>query len=480
MRANALHILTLAIATLTACGPKTEIKVNELPPIFPDYVGVTIPVNIAPLNFGVRQAESVEAVFCVGDEVFTFSGKTIEMPERTWKEMLKKAKDTSLEVNVSATTGDTLRHYKPFSISVSSDSIDKYLSYRLIEPGFEVWDRVSIVERDIETFDETVLSKGTLVENACMNCHTYSRNGRSFFHLRGEGGGTIVSEGGQLRKLDLKPEGSKSAATYGELHPEGRFGIFSTNTIIPAMHSQNEQRLEVFDSESDLIVADLEERTIACVPCATGEEYLETFPCFASDGRSVFFCRAPFAMEGRAMYDVVRARFDPQTGAVSDTLETVWNATERGASASFPKASPDGRWLMITASRQGTFPIWHRDADLVLIDLRSRETVDMTAANDTCSDSYHAWSSSSRWVVFASKRTDGVYGRPYFCHIDTAGTVSKPFVLPQQSPEYYDLTLRSFNIPELSPTSAGFDAWQIHQIKYNTTAIPFKLIDTNE
>ncbi len=472
-RILAIAIVSVAVAS---CKERVEISVDENPPIFPDFIGVTFPQNIAPLNFGVRNADSFEATFVFGAEQHTFSAsKSLDIPLSVLKNMLKKSADNSLSVSVSAVFGDTLKNYRPFDIFVSSDSIDRFLSYRLIEPGFEVWDRVCIVERDVESFDETVLSKGTLLDNVCMNCHTYARGGRSFVHVRGAKGGTIVNDNGRLQKLNLRPDGSAGAATYGELHPNGRFAIFSTNTIIPALHSQNENRLEVFDTESDLVVVDLQNHTIERPTSTTTVDYLETFPAFSADGEQIFFCRAPFAELGKTRYSIVSAPFDAATGAVGDSIEIVWNADEHCASASFPKASPDGRWLLLTTSREGTFPIWHREADLALLDLRTGKEIDLTAVNDTCSDSYHSWSSSSRWFVFASKRVDGVYGRPYFCHISSDGEVSKPFVLPQQSAEYYDFTLLSFNIPELSPVSANFDAWRVRDLIDNADAIPFEL-----
>ena len=94
------------------------------------------------------------------------------------------------------------------------------------------------------------------------------------------------------------------------------------------------------------------------------------------------------------------------------------------------------------------FPIWHKDADLVMIDLESGRRVDMSAANSADVDSYHSWSSNSRWIIFSSRRMDGLYTRPYICHIDANGKASKPFALPQREGQFYDRFLKSYNIPE--------------------------------
>ena len=85
----------------------------------------------------------------------------------------------------------------------------------------------------------------------------------------------------------------------------------------------------------------------------------------------------------------------------------------------------------------------------------------MEAVNSDKSDTYHSWSSSSRWLVFASKRDDGLYGKPYFCYIDRDGKAHKPFVLPQKDPHFYDNNLKSFNAPEIGKGPLPFDALDV-------------------
>ena len=76
-----------------------------------------------------------------------------------------------------------------WAFRVSADPIDPYLTYRLIEPGFEVWDDLEIVERCLENFDTRVISDWRHTGNRCMNCHIHSRarDDLSLFYLRGEG-----------------------------------------------------------------------------------------------------------------------------------------------------------------------------------------------------------------------------------------------------------------------------------------------------
>jgi hypothetical protein len=69
--------------------------------------------------------------------------------------------------------------------------------------------------------------------------------------------------------------------------------------------------------------------------------------------------------------------------------------------------------------------------------------------NSSQTDSYHCWSSSGRWFVFSSKRLDKLFTRPFFCYFGKDGKASKPFVLPQKDPLFYDNFLKNYNIPEL-------------------------------
>jgi dipeptidyl aminopeptidase/acylaminoacyl peptidase len=124
------------------------------------------------------------------------------------------------------------------------------------------------------------------------------------------------------------------------------------------------------------------------------------------------------------------------------------SSTVNGMSATLPRTSPDGRFLMFTMGHYGVFHIWHREADLYLLDLANGQVRAMDEINSPETESYHAWSSNGRWVVFSSRRDDGSYTRPFFTHIDAGGRGSKPFELPQADPDYHRQFLRCYNIPE--------------------------------
>jgi len=471
-----------------SCGNVTdEHIVDEFPPIYPDYVNVTIPFNIAPLNFMIRDAQWMEVMIEGGmgkEEEMGKQGKEgkhgnircegkgkIKFSNGKWKKFLNAEKGNNVTITVKAKINGEIIKYKTFKWMITNDRIDPYLTYRLIEPGYEVWSKVQICERNIENFSVRVFADYNLLDNACMNCHIAANQNPdiSFFHLRGEKGGTILNRDGKLRKLNTRTEDMFAAATYGNLHHSGRYGVFSTNIVVPQFHTLPSTKLEVFDTASDLIVLDFDKNRIISSPLVSGTENLETFPAFSSDGKCIYYCVAPSLQlpeEIRKLkYSLCVIDFDDERGVFGNRIDTLVNMTGiESKSVSFPRPSPDGRFLLYCISNYGTFPIWHQETDLVLMDLQTRKTAEMGVVNSNYSDSYHSWSSNSRWFVFASKRDDGLYGKPYFVYLDKDGNVHKPFVLPQRDPNYYDYTLTSYNIPELISGKLPFSISDVEKV----------------
>lgn len=477
-----LSLLTvLLIYTACTSHPEQVIEVNEPAPIYPDYANVTIPYNIAPLNFLLRDEVSATQVTVSGaEESLTVHGdRKIRFPLQDWKRFLETQKGETLTVIITAQVKGKWQKYPAFTWKVASDKIDGYLSYRLIEPGYEVWNTLQLRERNIENFEEKVIADNNWANGNCMNCHICGKQdgNLSLFHLRGENGGTILNRNGELRKLSLKSDRMVSSAVYGDFHLSGRYGVFSSNTIIPAFHAQGNKRLEVYDTASDLVIADFDNNQMIIAPQTARKDMFETFPTFSADGTQIYYCASPAMTLPDSLYQLkyslYRIAFDAEKGEWGNQIDTLWNAEEQQASICFPKASPDGRYLLYSVADYGTFPIWHRETDLKLMDLKTGRVDSLPAVNSNRSDTYHSWSSNSRWFVFASKRGDGQYGKPYFAYLSPDGTIGKPFVLPQKDPEHYDNTLKSYNIPELSATPVPFDASDIRRIYRETKTETF-------
>ncbi|MGL4328807.1 MAG: TolB family protein, partial [Tannerellaceae bacterium] len=98
-------------------------------------------------------------------------------------------------------------------------------------------------------------------------------------------------------------------------------------------------------------------------------------------------------------------------------------------------------------------------SDLCIIDLRNNHMRVMDEVNSDNVDSYHSWSSNGKWIVFSSKREEGLWARPYIAYFDQAtGYAHKPFVLPQSNPGAYLDELNSYNIPEFATSKIDQDA----------------------
>lgn len=459
--------LLVLLSLLAACTPSPE-NVTEkdvFPNIYPDYIGVTVPENIAPLNFLLRDScDAILAVASFGDyEVKSHKkGNEAIFDLKEWKKLMEKAAGKSIDVTVTALLADNWVKYKAFNINVSSDKIDPYLSYRLIEPDYEIFSRLQIMERNIEDFSERVLCDYNTVGNRCMNCHTHAPGDGdlSFFYVRGEGGGMILNDHGKLRMPDIKTPDMVSGPVYAQFDPTGRYIVFSTNVIIPAFHSRPDKRLEVFDTKSDIYVYDLKQDKVLRSPLIADSTRLETFPTFSAGGTEIYYCVADGPIRPSAIdsvhYSLCRIGFNPEHGIFATSADTIVPGIQGKRSVSHPRVSPDGKRLLYTVSDFGTFPIWHRDANLQMIDLENGKIDSLKVVNSQMSDTYHSWSSTGRWFVFASKRDDGLYGKPYFAHVDNNGKVSKPFALPQKSPSFYDDNLKSFNVPDLGTVPVSF------------------------
>jgi Tol biopolymer transport system component len=269
-------------------------------------------------------------------------------------------------------------------------------------------------------------------------------------HVRGSVGGTYFSDGNKVIRRNLKTPEMKYGAVYPAWHPGGKLIAFSSNSIVQSFHAAQEYNIEVTDLASSLVVYDLENNEMSQVTDDDSIKYMETFPEWSPDGRYLYYCRAKQTNDTsdnpRIKYDLVRKQFD-QTDFSFGKAEILFNADSINKSVSFPKISPDGQYLVFTLHNNGNFSIWHKEADLYLLDIPSGK-VSHLDINSTETESYHSWSSNSKWLVFSSKRGDGLTARPYFSYFGKDGNFAKPFVLPQKDPTLYRNLVKTFNRPE--------------------------------
>lgn len=471
----------MSIMILASCRQEISVSGNieECPEIFPDYAGVTIPANIAPLNFSYLGDEPAVLIVNGNSGERQIKGRKglFSFPTRYWKKLMETGKGSDVKLTVAVRRDGKWMAFKPFILSVSADVIDPYLSYRLIPPGYETWKKMGIYQRDLETYSQTPVIENSLTGGNCVNCHTYCQRdpSRMLFHARADYGGTAMIIDGNVEKLNTKTDSTISALVYPYWHPSGKYVAFSVNTTSQNFFSHNPNRIEVYDSASDIVVYDVDRHEISWSPLTRSKDSFETFPAFSPDGRSLYFCSAkaasPMPQEySKVKYSLCRIAFNQEDASFGDSVDTLYNGAANGKSVSFPRISPDGRFLVFTLQEYGNFSIWHKDADLWLMNMSTGETRPLEAANSEDVDSYHSWSGNSRWLVFSSRRIDGLYTRPFICHIDENGQASKPFLLPQRNPlEYYADQMVSYNLPELMERKVTVSRHKIANTLRNTS-----------
>jgi hypothetical protein len=456
---NMNTVVVLFILCLWSLNPVLQAAPGPLPKarMDPDYQDTTIPPNIAPLNFRIKEPGNqfrVRFSGAAGKPVEVVSREPlIQIPRQPWRELLQANRGQSMIMEIAVRNAqDQWQAFESITNQIAKEVVDSHLVYRFLNWQYSMFGsgNMGIYQRDLESFEvRTVLriKEYTTGEATCMNCHSFILNRPDTMALQirssSKGKPMLLAHGGEVTTVD-RPSG------FVAWHPSGRFLTFSQNKFSMLFHSVGRNE-DVFDSGGDLKTYFLEKNTMLdCEPVAD-PDLSETWPAWAPDGRHLYFCRSPLLPTSRfreVKYDLMRISFDPETLKWGE-VETVLTAKETGLSINQPKVSPDGRFLLLSLCPYSGFPGTQPGSDLYLMDLKSRKYRRLDEVNSDRADSYHCWSSNSRWFVFSSKRRDGALTRPYLGYLDENGQARKPFLVPQKDPMFYDTTLKMINVPEL-------------------------------
>jgi len=441
------------------------LSVNKIPVIRPDYTDTVIPPNIAPLNFAVKDQAGqyyVKIYSTKGGSIDLFS-KTgrIVIPIRQWKKLLSANRGQKLYFDIYAKDKATRWvRFKTITNRIASEDIDGFLVYRKIYPVHGGWDKMGIYQRNLENFDESVVLHNRFHEGVCLNCHTFWRNhpDKMLIGIRSAkyGSSALLVENGLVNKVGTK-------FTYVSWHPTGRLAAYSVNKVNQFFHTARNEVRGVIDMDSLLAYYLVDSRTVKTSPNLSKKNRLETYPAWSPDGRYLYFCSAPMLWSDRnkipperydeVKYDLLRISYDLNSDKWGQ-LETILSAQDTSLSILQPRISPDGRWLLFCMCDYGSFPAYHQSSDLYIIDLKAAQETGryeyrrLDISSDQ-SESWHSWSSNSRWIAFSSKRQYGVFTRTYFSYVDEAGKVYKPVLLPQKDPTFYDSCIKTYSVPEL-------------------------------
>ena len=449
-------LLLTAFLIISSCAKEvTNFQDKDaLPEIYPDYTGVTIPVNIAPLNFKAKDGtlEMVEVSSSKGSQKIICSDGKLIWDIDDWKALLKENVGGSLQYTayITDTAGKCFK-YKPFEQFVSPDSIDSHIAYRNIETGYVFWLKMGLYQRCIENFDNKPIIENSGIDYACVNCHTFCAQSpdKMMFHSRKFNPGTTILWEDKLQKYNTKIDSAISGGVYSSWNPNGYIIAMSANKISQKFHNDLEKRIYVSDSESDIIIMNMKTETVSSTPKLSTED-LENFPAWSPDGKTLYYISAKKRPEGdetdtSLRYRLLRIAYDAEHDTWGD-VDTLLTDSAAHGSVTYPKPSPCGRYIAYTLADRGYFTPFDQESEIWLLDLTTMQTSHPDGVNSPSTESNHNWSHNGKWLVVGSKYPDKLFTKPYFAHFNPdKGTFDKRFVLPQEDPDFYEEYTANFN-----------------------------------
>jgi len=314
----------------------------------------------------------------------------------------------------------------------------------------------------------------------CANCHSFSANGKTMGMdldgLQGNRGMYIlapVAPEMAVRKQDViqwsSPEGKlKGSVRIGfmsQVSPDGRYVVTTVNPAgMPAASAEPPSNyyvanfkdyrfLQVFyPTRGILSWYSRQAGVLRPLPGADDPRFVQMGAVWSPDGRYLVFARAqatdpnppgvPPAKfsndphELRIAYDLYRIPFRDGEGGKP---EPIAGASRNGMSNTFPKVSPDGRWIVFVQCRNGE--LMRPDSQLYIVPVEGGQARRMRA-NTPLMNSWHSFSPNGRWLVFSSKARSP-YTQMYLTHIDADGNDSPAILIDNST-----AANRAVNIPE--------------------------------
>ena len=434
--------------------------------IRPDYSDTTVPPNVAPLNFKITEPAKYYyvKVYCQnGQPIELFSqNPSIKIPKDKWHKLLSQnhSQVLTFEIMLNKEKSQWVR-YPLIKNKIASQPIDPYLVYRRHHPTHFLYNgRMGIYQYDLENnIEKPILLNDRLGKASCTNCHTFCnyKPNKMVLAYRSEslGNGLFFANDGNLDKISQK-------LTYTSWHPSGKILAFSLNNVKQFFHSTNNEVRDAIDSDSTLGYYMVDSKEFKLPKPLSDKKVLETYPTWSPDGKYLYFCKAPVRWTSDKnmppktyksnKYDIARISYDLKNDKWGQ-IETILPAVKTNSSNLLPRISPDNRWLLYCKCNYGTFPAFKDESDLYVIDLEQalqtgKYSPRKLNLNSDRSEAYHTFSSNSRWIVFSSKRRKGPFTRPYISYFNKDGKSTKPFILPQNDPEFLDYCLDTYTLPE--------------------------------
>jgi lipopolysaccharide biosynthesis regulator YciM len=311
--------------------------------------------------------------------------------------------------------------------------------------------------------------------HTCANCHSFSLDGKTLgMDLDGPS-----NDKGLYALASVKPEMSirnrdviswssikdhtASPSRIGfmsQLSPDGRFVLTMLRdqkanlaTSYFVVNFPNYRFLQVFYPTRGILAwFDRSTGQKQPLPGADDPRYVHTDAVWNPDGKYVIFARAearePISAgqklpghanspdETQIQYDLYRMPFNEGKGGQPVAIE---GASRNGMSNSFPKVSPDGRWIVFVESRNAQ--LMRPDSQLYIVPAEGGAARRLRC-NTPLMNSWHSFSPNGHWLVFSSKsRTP--YTQMFLTHLDAEGNSSPAILIDNAT-----AANRAVNIPE--------------------------------
>ena len=418
------------------------------------------------------------------------SAHTWKPAEDQWAEIKRHSQDRPARVAIIGVDAEGHEVSRgEVRLSTSRDPVDGQIFYRDV-PLMPSEGKKGIVQplspsllylinwrvRDIGQAESKVVMTGL---HTCGNCHSFSRDGKTMgMDVDGPGNDkglyaiVPVARHMSIRTADTiswnadLSVGQSRIGFMSQVSPDGRY-VLSTfagrGQSIPSsyfvVNFKDYGFLQVFYPTRG-ILAWYNRATARRQPLPGADDplYVQTDGVWSPDGKYVVFARAkardpeqpgqslPAAAndpnETQIQYDLYRVPFHDGKGG---RAEPIRGASNNGMSNSFPKVSPDGRWIVFVEARNGQ--LMRPDSELYIVPSAGGVARRMRC-NTSRMNSWHSFSPNGRWLVFSSK-SRSPYTQMFLTHIDAQGNDSPPIYVDNAT-----AANRAVNIPEFVNTGA--------------------------
>jgi tetratricopeptide (TPR) repeat protein len=280
--------------------------------------------------------------------------------------------------------------------------------------------------RDIGEPKSRVLMEGL---HTCANCHSFSNDGKTLgMDLDGphnDKGLYAIVPIAQHTSIEEKNviswksfrgqmESNKRIGFMSQVSPDGRYVITATQVQYFVANFKDYRFLQVFYPTRGILAwYDREDGVVRSLPGADDPKYVQVNAVWSPDGQYLVFARAkamdPYPANGKLpeypndpnepqiQYDLYRIPFNNGKGGKPEPIE---GASRNGMSNSFPKISPDGKWIVFVQCKNGQ--LMRPDGKLYMVPAEGGKARKMNC-NTPLMNSWHSFSPNGRWMVFSSK-----------------------------------------------------------------------------